>query len=159
VALAVSAPVVCEPLTAFVPDQPPEAVHAVAFFDDHVKVEAAPLATVLGEADKLTDGIGALTVTLADWLALPPVPVQVSPYVALAVSAPVVCEPLTALVPDQPPVAVQEVALVEDQVSVELLPFATVLGLALKLTVGAGAVTVTVADWLALPPVPVQVSI
>jgi hypothetical protein len=70
----------------------------------------------------------------------------------------VLCEPLTALVPDQPPVAVQEVALVEDQVSVALLPLATVLGLALKLTVGAGAVTDTVADWLALPPVPVQVS-
>jgi hypothetical protein len=32
-----------------------------------------------------------------------------------------------------------------------------VLGLALKATVGAGAVTETVADCVALPPVPVQV--
>ena len=55
--------------------------------------------------------------------------------------------------------AVQEVALVDDHVSDELAPLATVLGLALRLTVGAGAVTETVADWAALPPAPVQVSV
>jgi hypothetical protein len=48
------------------------------------------------------------------------------------------CEPLTALPPDQAPEAVQEVALAADQVNVELLPAVTVLGLAAKLTVGAG---------------------
>jgi hypothetical protein len=63
------------------------------------------------------------------------------------------------LVPDQPPEAVHEVALVELQVKVEALPLFTVLGLALKLTVGAAAVTVTVADCAAVPPVPVQVSV
>ena len=56
------------------------------------------------------------------------------------------CEPLTALLPDQAPLAVHEVALLEDQVSVEPLPLATVLGLAVRLTVGAGAVTETVTD-------------
>ena len=56
------------------------------------------------------------------------------------------CVPLTALVPDQAPEAVQAVALVDDQVRLELLPLATVLGLAIKLTVGAGAVTETVTD-------------
>jgi len=66
------------------------------------------------------------------------------------------CEPLTALPPDHAPEAVQEVALVEDQVNVELLPLATVLGLAVKLTVGAGDVTDTVADCDALPPAPVR---
>jgi hypothetical protein len=76
----------------------------------------------------------------------------------LAVSAPVDCEPLAALLPDQAPEALQEVAFLADQVSVELLPLATVLGLAAKLTVGAGAVTETVADCDALPPAPVQVS-
>jgi hypothetical protein len=76
----------------------------------------------------------------------------------LAVSAPVACEPATALPPDQAPEAVQEVALVDDQLKVEPLPLATVLGLAPKVTVGAGEVTETVADWVALPPVPVQVS-
>jgi hypothetical protein len=78
--------------------------------------------------------------------------------VALAVRAPVDCEPLAALVPDQAPEALQEVALVADQVRVALLPLATVLGLAVKLTVGAGEVTETVADCAALPPFPVQVS-
>ncbi len=72
--------------------------------------------------------------------------------------SPVACDPLTALLPDQAPEAVHEVALVEDQVSVEPLPFATVLGLAIKLTVGAGVVTETVTDCVALPPAPVQVS-
>lgn len=77
----------------------------------------------------------------------------------LAVSAPVDCEPLIALTPDQAPDAVQEVALVADQLIMELLPLATVLGLADKLTAGAGVVTETVADWTALPPLPVQLSV
>ena len=65
---------------------------------------------------------------------------------ALAVRAPVDCEPVTALVPDQPPEAVHAVALVEDQFKVEAAPFLMVLGLAVKLTVGEGVVTETVAD-------------
>lgn len=65
---------------------------------------------------------------------------------------------MVARVPDQAPEAVQEVALVADQVNVELLPLATVLGLAVKVIVGTGDVTETVADCVALPPVPVQVS-
>ena len=69
------------------------------------------------------------------------------------------CDPLVASLPLQPPEAVQEVAFLDDQDSVELLPLAMVLGLALKLTVGAGEVTVTVADCAALPPAPVQVSV
>lgn len=56
------------------------------------------------------------------------------------------CEPFTALVPDQAPEAVQAVAFVDDHVSLELLPLATVLGLAIRVTVGAGAVTETVTD-------------
>jgi hypothetical protein len=80
-------------------------------------------------------------------------------YVVFALSAPVDCEPLVATLPDQPPEAVQAVALVEDQLSVALLPLVTVLGAALKVTVGAGVVTVTVADWTAEPPGPVQVRV
>jgi hypothetical protein len=49
------------------------------------------------------------------------------------------------------------VALVEDQVSVDVPPFATVLGLAVNFTTGAGELTETVADCEALPPLPVQV--
>jgi hypothetical protein len=64
------------------------------------------------------------------------------------------------LAPDQAPDAVHEVALFDDQVRVDALPLSIVLGLALKLTVGEGfALTVTVADCDALPPVPVQVKV
>jgi hypothetical protein len=77
--LALSAPLDWEPLIALVPDQPPVAVHDVAFFDDHVRFEAPPLATVLGLALKLTVAVGrALTDTVADCTAFPPAPVQVS---------------------------------------------------------------------------------
>jgi hypothetical protein len=71
----------------------------------------------------------------------------------------VAAEPLVALLPDQAPVAVQAVAFVEVQASVELPPLATVLGLAVKLTVGVGDVTETVADCAALPPAPTQVRV
>ena len=68
-------------------------------------------------------------------------------------------EPLTGSLPDQAPDAVQDVAFAADQVRVDALPLMTELGLALKLTVGAGAFTDTVADCAALPPVPVQVRV
>ncbi len=55
-------------------------------------------------------------------------------------------EPLIALAPDQAPEAAHEIALLDDHVIVELAPLATVLGLALRLTVGAGGVTETVTD-------------
>jgi len=79
--------------------------------------------------------------------------------VALALRAPVDWEPLTALAPDQAPDATQEVALLDDQVKDAAFPLVIELGLALKLTVGAGALTETVADCAALPPVPVQVRV
>ena len=157
--VALSAPVECEPLVAKVPDQPPEAVHAVALLEDQVKVEPPPLATLLGLALIFIDGAGAETVTVADWLALPPAPVQVSVNVVLVVRLSVLWEPLVALLPVQPPEAVQDVAWVEDQVRVEVAPLATVLGLAVRVTAGAGVVTDTVADCAALPPAPLQVSV
>ena len=68
--------------------------------------------------------------------------------------------PLVPSVPVQPPDAVHEVALVLDQVSVELLPEAIEVGLAVNVTVGVDEVTVTVADAGAdVPPVPVQESV
>jgi len=79
--------------------------------------------------------------------------------VALALRAPVDWEPLTVLAPDQAPDATQEVALFDDQVRDAALPLVIEFGLALKLTVGAGALTETVADCTALPPVPVQVRV
>jgi hypothetical protein len=56
----------CVPLKPLAPDQPPEAVHAVAFVDDHVRVEDWPLPMVLGLALSVTCGAGAaVTVTVA----------------------------------------------------------------------------------------------
>lgn len=56
----------------------------------------------------------------------------------MAVRDPVDCEPLIALLPDQAPEAMHDAAFVADQVKVELLPRATVLGLALILSVAVG---------------------
>ena len=67
--------------------------------------------------------------------------------------------PDTAFVPDQAPEAVQEVAFVAVQFNVALLPLVMALGPTLKLTVGAAALIETVADWVAVPPVPVQLSV
>jgi hypothetical protein len=68
------------------------------------------------------------------------------------------CDPLSGLLPDQAPEAEHEVAFAAIQRSVELVPLATVLGEALMLIVGAVDLTETVADCVALPPLPVQVN-
>jgi hypothetical protein len=69
-------------------------------------------------------------------------------------------EPAVATEPVQPPEAVQAVALVDDQVKVELPPLATLVGLALKETLGAEAAeTVTVAVCEAVPPAPLHESV
>jgi len=78
VALAVSAPVDCEPLAGWLPDQPPEAEHDVAFVADQVSVALLPLTTVLGLAPIVTTGAGAVTETVADCEELAPGPVQVN---------------------------------------------------------------------------------
>jgi len=75
------------------------------------------------------------------------------------VSAPVDCVPASALDPDQAPEATHEVAFVDDHVSIALLPLVIALGPALSVTVGAEALTETVADCAALPPLPVQVRV
>ena len=73
------APVGAEPVVAFVPDHPPEAVQLVAFEDVHESVAADPRAIVAGLADRDTVGAGgaAVTVTVTDCAAVPPGPLQV----------------------------------------------------------------------------------
>jgi len=160
VVAALSAPVDFEPLVASAPDQPPEAVQAVALLEDQVNVDVPPLATLVGLALIETVGAGgAETLTVADCDAEPPAPVHVRVYLVVAASAAVFCEPLMASEPLQPPEAAQAVALAEDQLNIDVAPLATVLGLALKVTVGAAEVTVTVADCDALPPAPAQVTV
>ena len=146
------------PLTALVPLHAPEAVHEVAFVEDQVKVDPLPLATLVGLA--LIDTLGGVadTVTVTDWLAVPPAPVQVNVYFVVAVRAAVVFEPVIGSDPLQPPDALQDVALVADQVSFEVAPFLTVLGLAANVTAGGVVDTETDADLVVLPPVPVQVN-
>jgi hypothetical protein len=63
-------------VAALAPDQAPDDIHDVALVADHDSMELRPLATELGAADKVTVGAGEVTDTVADWLALPPLPVQ-----------------------------------------------------------------------------------
>jgi hypothetical protein len=77
--------------------------------------------------------------------------------VAFALRTPVDCEPLRDFAPDQAPEAVQAEALAEDQFKAALPPLVIELGVALRRTLGGAALTETVADWVALPPAPVQV--
>jgi hypothetical protein len=75
--VAVRALVVCDPVVAMEPAQPPEAVHEVALVEDQVSDEVAPLLTVAGFAAIVTVGAALFTDTVADWTALPPLPAQV----------------------------------------------------------------------------------
>jgi hypothetical protein len=154
--VALKAPVAFVPLVATAPVQPPEAVQEVALVETQVRVEPAPLATLVGLALSVTLGGVAETVTVADCDAEPPVPVQVRVNFVVAVRAEVLWEPEVASAPAHE--ALQEVALVDDQVNVDAAPLLTVLGFAERVTDGAGLVTDTVADCVALPPVPVHVS-
>lgn len=63
------------------------------------------------------------------------------------------------MTPDQAPEAEHEAAFSADHTSFELVPLVTVLGLALSVVLGAGALTETVADCTALPPGPLQLKV
>ena len=67
------------PDVASVPVQPPDAIQDVAFVDDHVNTDVAPLAIEDGLALKVRvgDGGGVVTLTIADFVVVPPAPVQV----------------------------------------------------------------------------------
>ena len=69
------------------------------------------------------------------------------------------CVPLTPSASAQPPLAVQEVAFVLDQVRVELLPEAIVVGLAVSVAVGAGAIVTVALTGALVPPAPVQINV
>jgi len=158
VAVALRAAVDCEPVVATLPDQPPEAVQVVALLLVQVSSDVPPVLMIEGLALRDTLGGAAATETVTDCEAEPPAPPQVSVNLVAALKATVVYEPLVGSVPVQPPEAVQAVALVEDQVSVDVAPLLTVLGFAFMVTAGLGVLTVTVADWAALPPGPAHVS-
>ena len=155
-------PVPKEPPMPRAPLQPPEAVQAVALVVLHVSVDGLPAMTFDGLAAKLTVGAltAGMTVTDAVWLAEPPGPMQFSAKLALPDSAPVPSDPETAFAPLQLPDALHAVASVALQVRVAAAPELIVVGVALRLTTGAGgAVTVTVTVWAAVPPGPVQLRV
>jgi len=87
---------------------------------------------------------------------LPPGPLQASVKAVVVLSAPVLALPLVGSLPAQPPEAVQLVAFVDDQLSIADPPVLTVVGLALRLTVGltAAALTVIVNDGSAADALP-----
>jgi hypothetical protein len=113
-------PVLSEPLVAFVPDQPPDAVQDVAFVLDQESVLLELGFTQLGLALNVTVGGPDATVTLADWVTEPPAPVHASVKDVFVVRLLLVSLPEVAFVPVQPPLAVQDVAFVDDQLSVVL---------------------------------------
>lgn len=54
-------------MSGLVPDQAPEAVQEVALVADQLRVDAEPLATVLGFALRVTVAVGSgVTVTVVD---------------------------------------------------------------------------------------------
>gem|GEM_PF-1742356 len=166
VLVAVSAPVVCEPAVALVPDHAPEAEQALASVDDQTSVAEPPLLTLGGLALKLTVGIGGggvfATATVTDCVAVPPAPEQVSEYELVVASAPVDCAPDVGRSPDHAPEAVQLAAPFVLQVKVAAPPAGKLVGLALSVTIGGapGArSTSTVTVRVALPPSPVQVRV
>jgi hypothetical protein len=136
----------CDPVRVLLPDQAPEPEHEVALPVDQAMTDVPPASTLLGLALRVTTGANADTVTVADWVAEPPVPMQVSAYTVVLASASVDQVPLVATAPFQPPEAVQAVALVAFQFRLEVAPVATVAEEAVRVTSGAGEVTMTSAD-------------
>ncbi len=106
-----------------------------------------------------TASVAPRTVTVAEALALPPGPVQVSVYVVVTAGE---TAPLPATPPDGPALSTpQLVALLALQESVLVWPLVIDVGLAAKdAIVGAGGgVTVTVVVAVAVPPALVHVRV
>jgi hypothetical protein len=74
----VIAPVLCVPLVALVPLQPPVAVQEVALVELHVSVEATPLTTAVGFAVNVAVGVAMMVTVAVAAVLVPPVPLQVS---------------------------------------------------------------------------------
>ena len=90
VVVAVSAPVVCEPLVGCAPaNVPPVIVQEVALVELQVNVEDPPLAIDVGLAVSVATGLGTMVTVAVAGVLVPPAPVQVRVNVVLAVKAPV----------------------------------------------------------------------
>jgi hypothetical protein len=154
----VSAAVISLPAVGLLPDQPPDAAQEVAFVVLQLRVEVLPEATETGFAANVTVGRAfTVTVTLRD--VVPPAPVQASVNVLFDASEAETSLPFTGRAPGvHSPEAVQLVALLDVQESEVFCPAATDVGVAVRVSVGAG-LTVTVTLREVLPPGPVQTSV
>ena len=116
------------PLEAIDPLHAPEAAQEVALVADQLNVELAPGMILVGLAVKLTVGAGvlaaAVVVIVTDFVAEPPLPLQVRVNCVVAVTAAVELDPFIGCAPLQPPEAMHDVALLEVQLNVALLPLA-----------------------------------
>jgi hypothetical protein len=83
--------------------------------------------------------VGICIVTLVVALPVPPIPRHVNVKLVRLVSAAVVVVPLVGWAPDQPPEAAQLVAFAALHVNVDVPPLATLVGFAVRETVGAGS--------------------
>jgi hypothetical protein len=103
-------------------------------------------------------GTGGGTLTVTDWVAVPPAPLQVRMYVVVAVRPEKSALPLVGRAPVQPPEATHELALLATQSS-RVPPGLLVTGVAVSEMegVGGGTTTTTNAERLTDPPGPVQV--
>lgn len=108
-------------------------------------------------------GGGASTVTVTDWLVVPPEPPQTSVNVLFAANGVLVSLPDVGLLPVHVPKASQLSALLDDHVSVVVSLRPTLVGLAARETVGGGGggrlPTVTVTASVVIPLRPWQVSV
>jgi hypothetical protein len=157
--VAVMGAVVCVPLAASVPLQPPEAVQESASVELQLSNALRPSATAPADAVRVAVGRG-FTVTAALIGALAPSrPEQLSTKFALPLNAPLLWLPLVASVPLQLPEAEQEVACAELHVSVELLPAGSTFGLAVSCTVGSALTTMVSVAGSLVPAGPEHVSI
>jgi hypothetical protein len=157
--VAVMGAVVCVPLAASVPLQPPEAVQESASVELQVSDALRPSATAPADAVRVAVGSG-FTVTAALTGALAPSrPEQVNTKFASPLNAPLLWLPLVASVPLQLPEPVQEVACAELHVSVESLPSGITLGLAVSCTVGNALTTMASVAGSLVPAGPEHVSV
>lgn len=157
------------PFTAGDPVQLPfaglvEAVHPVTLVVSQVRFVVPPEEMVVGLAVNVSVGGEVVTVTMRDWLTIPPGPEQERLKVVVAFNTMLFWLPFTAGAPFHDPVvglevAVQLVTLAVVQVRFVVPPAVMVVGLALKVNVGAGggaAATVTVLESATVPPEPRQ---
>ena len=153
---------VSTPAVARLPLQAPDALQLVALVEDQLMVVEDPLASVVGFAVNVTVGASTddtVTVTLF-FMVLPSTPRQVKVKRVVAVRFGMVWEPESGFRPFHTFEPQHKLVPVLVQESVVLPPDTTVVGLAVRIRVGADEVeTVIVADAVALPPVPLHVRV